>query len=365
MEEGHESPAGRDHSGIALLLARIDQVGERATAAAKPKLRALRERAVKPEVLFAKAQHSTVAARDAMKADFTIGLEEVGKVIADARTWLSGKSAPRRLEEPAVCHPSQPCRKRTEAEPNPVDAGHRLAIWAIFMDSRTRPSWWPGKVIAELPVAHGVNTQWRPLVPPATLPRVPSSHQGNTHMTTATNGLVAIYPSHTEAESAIKELQRSHFDMTLLSIVGRDYHTDEHVVGYYTACDRMKYWGKLGAFWGGIWGLLLGSAFFMIPGVGPMLVAGPLVGWIVGALEGAVVVGGVSAIGAGLLSLGIPKNSVLKYEIALGTGKFALIAHGTAQDVERARAIIGRTNPESVDEHTLPVATTQASAKGR
>ncbi len=184
-------------------------------------------------------------------------------------------------------------------------------------------------------------------------------------MTSATNGVVAIYSSHAEAEAAIKELQLSNFDMTLLSIVGRDYHTDEHVVGYYTASDRMKYWGKLGAFWGGVWGLLLGSAFFMIPGVGPMLVAGPLVGWIVGALEGAVVIGGVSAIGAGLCSLGIPKNSVLKYEIALGTGKFALVAQGTAQDVARARAIIGRTNPESVDEHTLSVATTQASATSR
>jgi len=37
----------------------------------------------------------------------------------------------------------------------------------------------------------------------------------------------------------------------------------------------MMYWGKMGAFWGGFWGLLFGSAFFAIPGVGPVLVAGP------------------------------------------------------------------------------------------
>ena len=146
----------------------------------------------------------------------------------------------------------------------------------------------------------------------------------------ANNAVVAIYKSHTEAEAAVKELQRSGFDMKKLSIVGRDYHTDEHVVGYYNAGDRMKYWGKLGAFWGGIWGLLFGSAFFLIPGIGPLLVAGPLVGWIVGALEGAVVVGGLSAIGAGLYSLGIPKDSILRYETALKTGKFVVIAHGTA-----------------------------------
>ena len=77
-----------------------------------------------------------------------------------------------------------------------------------------------------------------------------------------------------EAETAVKELQKSGFDMKKLSIIGRDYHTDEHVIGYYNAGDRMKYWGKLGAFWGGFWGLLFGSAFFLIPGVGPLLFAG-------------------------------------------------------------------------------------------
>ena len=69
-------------------------------------------------------------------------------------------------------------------------------------------------------------------------------------------------------------------------------------LGYYNTGDRMMYWGKLGAFWGGLWGLLFGSAFFLVPGIGPLVVAGPLVTWIVGALEGAVVMGGFSALGA-------------------------------------------------------------------
>jgi hypothetical protein len=97
--------------------------------------------------------------------------------------------------------------------------------------------------------------------------------------------------------------------MKKLSIVGKDYHTEEHVVGYYNAGDRMKFWGKLGAFWGGLWNLLFGSALFLIPGIGPVVVFGPLVSWMVGALEGAVVVGGLSALGAGLYSIGIPKDS--------------------------------------------------------
>ena len=107
------------------------------------------------------------------------------------------------------------------------------------------------------------------------------------------NSVVAVFTSHENAEAAVRELQQGGFDMKKLSIVGKDYHTEEHVVGYYTTGDRMLYWGKLGAFWGGFWGLLLGSAFFWVPGIGQLIVAGPLVMWIVGALEEAAVVGGL------------------------------------------------------------------------
>jgi uncharacterized membrane protein len=165
------------------------------------------------------------------------------------------------------------------------------------------------------------------------------------------DSVVAIYPSHASAEVGIKELQKSGFDMKKLSIVGRDYHTDEHVVGYYNVGDRMKLWGKAGAFWGGLWGLLFGSAFFWIPGLGPLLVAGPLVAWIVAALEGAVIVGGLSAVGAGLYGIGIPKDSIVKYETAIKTGKFVLIVHGSEDEVTHAKEILHLTNAETVDHH--------------
>ena len=155
---------------------------------------------------------------------------------------------------------------------------------------------------------------------------------------TRQNSVVAVFDSHDKAEAAIRRLQQDGFDMRKLSIVGKDYHTDEHVVGYYNAGDRMKYWGKQGAFWGGLWGLLFGSAFFWLPGLGPVLVAGPLVAWIVGALEGAVVVGGFSTLGAALASIGIPHNSVLQYEAELKTGKLLLVAHGDPEELQQARS---------------------------
>ena len=166
------------------------------------------------------------------------------------------------------------------------------------------------------------------------------------------NSVVAVYHTHTEADQAVRELQRGGVDMHKLSIVGKGYHTDEHVVGYYNTGDRMKYWGKVGAFWGGVWGLLFGSALFIIPGLGPILAAGPVVAWIVAGLEGAVEVGALGALGAGLYSIGIPKDSIVKYEAALKTDQFLLIAHGTAAEVAKARDIIESTHPAYSRLHT-------------
>jgi hypothetical protein len=167
--------------------------------------------------------------------------------------------------------------------------------------------------------------------------------------------VVALYRTHVQAEDAVKELQRAGFDMKKLSIVGKDYHTEEDVVGYYNTGARMAYWGKLGAFWGGLWGLLFGAAFFWVPGIGPLVVGGPLVSWIVGALEGAALVGGLSALGAGLYSIGIPKDSVLKYETALRNDQYLLVAHGTAEEVSRAKDILDDSHADSVESHSAPM----------
>jgi len=153
--------------------------------------------------------------------------------------------------------------------------------------------------------------------------------------------VVAIYPDHDSAESAVSQLRDASFDVTKLPIIGKDYHTDEKVVGYYTTGERMKYWGARGAFWGGIWGLLLGAGFFLVPGVGSVLVAGPLLGAVVTGLESAAVVGGLSAVTVGLIHLGVPKEEAIKYESAIIADKFLLIANGTPEELAQARLILG------------------------
>jgi hypothetical protein len=152
--------------------------------------------------------------------------------------------------------------------------------------------------------------------------------------------VVAIYPDHGAAERAVAKLRDASFDVTKLSIIGKN-HTEDSVVGYDTTRERIKYWGLRGAFRGGMWGLLLGVGFFLIPGVSPALTAGPLLGALVTGLGLAAMVGGLSALAAGLIHLGIPKEDAIEHENAITSDKFLVIAHGTPEEVAQARLIAG------------------------
>jgi hypothetical protein len=164
---------------------------------------------------------------------------------------------------------------------------------------------------------------------------------------------VGVFSSHQDAESAVKELEKSGLAMKQLSVIGKDYHSEENVIGYYNTGDRMASWGKFGLFWGWLWGLLFGSAFFVIPGLGPVVVGGPLVSWIISALELSLVTGGLTAVGGALASIGIPKDSVIRYETALKADKFVVIVHGTLQEVEKARHILIDNKAEEADLHDV------------
>jgi hypothetical protein len=73
-------------------------------------------------------------------------------------------------------------------------------------------------------------------------------------------------------------------------------------------------------------------------------------------LEGAVVVGGLSAIGAGLIGIGIPKDSVVQYETALKTDQYLLVVRDSASEVAKAKEIIGTTRPVRSELHSAEIA---------
>ncbi len=166
-----------------------------------------------------------------------------------------------------------------------------------------------------------------------------------------TDTVIAVFSDHNTAEAAVKKLTAGGFEMKNLSVVGKGYHSEEKVVGFYSAGDRIRFWGGRGAFWGGLWGLFFGGLFMAIPVVGHVIVLGYLAAVAVSAVESAVLVGGLSALGAALYSIGVPKDSVISYEVAVKADGFLVMAHGTAAEMARAKAILGTANPSRLDLH--------------
>lgn len=159
---------------------------------------------------------------------------------------------------------------------------------------------------------------------------------------------VAVYDTHEQAEAAIRLLAKSGHDMKRLSIVGQEYSTEERPIGFINAGDRIFTWGERGAFWGSIFGLFMGSALLFVPGIGYVMFAG----WLVSALEGALLGGGLGAIGGALASIGIPENTVVKYEAALKEGRFLVVVHGSEDEVQRARAELQNSGATSIDSYS-------------
>jgi len=170
------------------------------------------------------------------------------------------------------------------------------------------------------------------------------------------HSVVAIYPTHAAAEAALTLVQMAGIDMRRLSIIGKGWHTEEHALGFYTSGDRMRFWGGRGAFWGSLWGMLFGHALFLLPALGPVVVMGPLVGWMVGVLEGAAVGGTAGLLAGGLASLGIPRESVVRYETEVKAGRFLVLAEGSAALVEHARQVLLTEEASLVTAHAAALA---------
>lgn len=169
------------------------------------------------------------------------------------------------------------------------------------------------------------------------------------------NTIVAIFADHAAADTAVKKIAAAGFQMGDLSIVGQGYHTEEKVIGFYNIGDRVSFWGSRGAMWGGLWGLFFGGVFIAAPATGPVIVLGYLAAAILSAIEGAVVVGGASALGAALYSLNIPKDSVVAYEAAVSADSFLVLAQGDAEQVARAKAILDTMEPSGIGFHQSAV----------
>jgi hypothetical protein len=154
------------------------------------------------------------------------------------------------------------------------------------------------------------------------------------------NAALTVFDTPLEIAAAIRQIQIAGCGTNGLSVAWRDQPSQSNVTGYYRGGDRMKYWGDFDILWNELFEVLSGWAIYTIPDIGRILVVGPLADWIAMALANAAIFGSMSAIGMGLYSVGISRNSIRLCEGALKDGKCILLLNGAVQEVTRATQII-------------------------
>lgn len=164
------------------------------------------------------------------------------------------------------------------------------------------------------------------------------------------NSVTAIFTDPAGAEKAIVDLKNCGLNMEQLSVVWKDKHTEGNVAWFNTRGEQISH-DRKNDFLGGN---LASIAFLVIPEIGPVVVAGPVAGWIISAIEGAIFIGGMSALGAGLVTLGVPRRTVFKYEMAIKAGRLVLITLGNDEDAQIARRTLEKTTAEEVYTHEMP-----------
>lgn len=161
----------------------------------------------------------------------------------------------------------------------------------------------------------------------------------------ASSSVVAVYPDHAAAEQAVRRLHEEGFAMSDLSIIGRDFQMSEEPVGFVDPSAYAKAGAGTGAWFGGLFGLMVGAAAVLVPGVGPVVVAGPLAAALMAGLEGAIAGTALGGLAGALVGWGVPRERALTYETHIQGGKFLVLVRGVPGSVARARDLLAHHTP--------------------
>jgi len=170
--------------------------------------------------------------------------------------------------------------------------------------------------------------------------------------------VIATFKLHDEAEPAVRALQELGFGLGGLSIVGRNFHTVDAVVGYYTTEGVVRPYGSVGAIWNELLAYFSDSALFWVPDLGLLVIAGDLMSRVLQAAEEHAIIYGFTALGVALHAMGVPEHSILGCEDAIRRDHFVLIAQGHVGDVRRAQETLALSEAESLEIHHLSVPAT-------
>ncbi|MGZ4969635.1 MAG: hypothetical protein ACXV8O_13380 [Methylobacter sp.] len=157
----------------------------------------------------------------------------------------------------------------------------------------------------------------------------------------------AIAQSIDQAESIVSELKTAGFSNNDVSVLFPDKSTTKDFAHekHTKAPEGAAIGGTVGISTGAVLGWLAGIGTLAIPGVGPFIAAGP----IMGALSGAAVGAAAGSLTGALIGLGIPEYEAKRYEEKIKGGN-ALISVHTDNSAERdkAKKIFERAHAEDI-----------------
>ncbi|WP_291287489.1 hypothetical protein [Flavobacterium sp.] len=142
---------------------------------------------------------------------------------------------------------------------------------------------------------------------------------------------VANYKTQQQAEDAIKKLKKSGYDITKLSIIGKDCYTEQNVLGYFNIYDKMEKWSTTGLLAIGLCGLLFGLLFIFNLTASLPYFRIPIIYACVTILLGATLP---------LIGMGFSKNKTIKYKTEVKARKYVLFAQETNASIEIMRTIL-------------------------
>jgi hypothetical protein len=176
--------------------------------------------------------------------------------------------------------------------------------------------------------------------------------------------LVAVYRNETDAQHAVEKLNEKGCAMDMVSVLGRAHPSGDDVLGiYYTSTGaRMKAWARQGALWGALWGMVAGAAaLIVLPGVGTVLAAGPIVeamitafgGGVLGAavggtLGGAAMTGAAAATHLGIVMhrVGIPHDHLDQLHAAIEQGHYVLLLRQGSAEIQAWKSLLQSSRPQ-------------------
>jgi hypothetical protein len=153
-------------------------------------------------------------------------------------------------------------------------------------------------------------------------------------------GIIAAYPNRESVERALRRLQNDGFDMRDVSVINRAFETTEVPAVVVMTGDLAEVTAEVGAVAGFLCGLAIGTAWVVVPGLGPVLIAGSLAAALAGGAEAAVVGAVIGGLGGALVEWGIPSKHVQRHETHVSEGRFLVLARTDPEGVEYTRAVL-------------------------